>query len=40
MQENHWWEDREKSRGNVGEKRVRRYERVRRDESEGATSYG
>lgn len=40
MQEIHWWEEREKSRGNVGEKRVRRYERVRRtDENEEATSY-
>lgn len=39
MQEIHWWEERKKSRGNVGEKRVRRYERVRRtDESEEATS--
>lgn len=39
MQEIYWWEERKKSRGKVGEKRVRRYERVRRmDESEEATS--
>lgn len=38
MQEIHWWEEREK-RADVGEKRVRRYERVRRtDEREEATS--